>query len=117
MKARLVEFGRLEIDGRTYRKDVVIDGGEIRQRDKSPTKELVGKVRHTPLSQAEAIPWGGRRLVVGTGARGQLRLTPELRAEAALRGIEIDELPTEEACLLLDDLAPGDIHAILHVTC
>jgi hypothetical protein len=34
MKAELVEFGRLEIEGERYNKDVVIEGGRIRKRDK-----------------------------------------------------------------------------------
>ncbi len=117
MKARLVAFGQLEIDGKTYHKDVVIDGGEIRKRDKAPSKALVGKAGHTPLSGAEEIPWAGKRLIVGTGAEGRLRLTAGLIDEAARRGVEIEALPTEEACLLLDDLDPADVYAILHVTC
>jgi hypothetical protein len=117
MKAELVEFGLLEIEGKSYNKDVVIEGGNIRKRDKHPSKELFAGARHTPLSAAEEIPWGGRRLIVGTGARGQLKLTPEVREEAARRGIAIEALPTVEACRILADIDPDDVYAILHVTC
>lgn len=34
---------------------------------------------------AEGIPWGGGRLIVGTGAEGGLPIVPELYAEAAGR--------------------------------
>ena len=71
MKAKLVSFGHLEIDGESYRKDVVVDGGKIRKRDKGPS--MAGyqkKGGHTPLTAAEEIPWGGKRLIVGTGAWG-----------------------------------------------
>ena len=34
MKAELVAFGELEIEGARYHRDVVIDGGEIHKRDK-----------------------------------------------------------------------------------
>ena len=117
MKAELVEFGKLEIEGERYHKDVVIDGGRIRKRDKAPSKALPHRGRHTPLTAAEQIPWGGKRLVVGTGAKGQLPISPDVREEAARRGIEIEALPTRDACLLLADLAPADVYAILHVTC
>ena len=70
MKAELVAFGELKIEGERYHRDVVIDGGEIRKRDKGPSKALKGRSRHTPLSAAEQIPWGGKRLIIGTGARG-----------------------------------------------
>jgi hypothetical protein len=117
VKAELVEFGKLEIEGERYNKDVIIDGGRIRKRDKDPSKALPHRGRHTPLTAAEQIPWGGKRLVVGTGAKGQLPISPDVRAEAARRGIEIEALPTRDACLLLADLDPADVYAILHVTC
>jgi hypothetical protein len=118
MKARLVSFGHLEIEGHAYAKDVVIDGGKIRKRDKGPSKAMMtSKWAHTPLTAAEEIPWGGKRLIVGTGAKGQLPIAADLREEAARRGIEIVAVPTEEACKLLKDVDPKNVHAILHVTC
>ena len=117
MKAELVEFGKLEIEGERYQKDVVIDGGRIRKRDKGPSKALPHRGRHTPLSAAEEIPWGGTRLIVGTGAKGQLPISPEVLAEAARRGIAIEALPTREACRLLAGVDRADVYAILHVTC
>ena len=118
MKAKLVSFGHIEIDGVSYRKDVVVDGGAIRKRDKGPSKERYGKKwGHTPLTAAEEIPWGGKRLIIGTGAHGELPIWPDVREEAARRGIEIEALPTEEACELLKDLDAGEVHAIFHVTC
>jgi hypothetical protein len=117
VKAELVEFGRLEIEGERYRRDVVIEAGKIRKRDKGPSKALFAGARHTPLSEAEEIPWGGGRLIVGTGAHGKLRLTKELREEAARRGIAIEALPTVDACRLLAAVDADDVYAILHVTC
>jgi hypothetical protein len=117
MKAKLVAFGQIEIEGETYHKDVVVDGGKIRKRDKGPSKALRGRWGHTPLTAAEEIPWGGKRLIVGTGADGQLPIADDVRKEAARRGIEIVALPTEEACELVKDLDAKDVHAIFHVTC
>jgi hypothetical protein len=117
MRAKLVSFGHLEIDGVMFAKDVVVDGGAIRKRDKAPSKALHHKSGHTPLTAAEEIPWGGKRLIIGTGAHGDLPIWPDVREEAARRGIEIEAMPTDEACELVKDLDPADVHAIFHVTC
>lgn len=117
MKVRLVAFGELEIEGQRFAHDVVIDAGRVRRRDKGPSKAFRDEYGHTPLSAAEAIPWGGRRLIVGTGAEGSLPIAPDVYAEAGRRGVRIDAVPTREACRLLDNLKPVQVRAILHVTC
>jgi len=117
MKARLVSFGVIEIEGRRYEHDVVIEGGRIRQRDKKPSKRFRDRFGHTPLSNEEAIPWGGRTLVIGTGASGQLPIMAEVLAEADRRGIDLVVEPTREACLVLGTRPAREVHAILHVTC
>lgn len=117
MKAKLVSFGRLEIDGEEFDKDVVIDAGKVCKRDKGPSKGARGRYGHTPLTAAEEIPWGGKRLIVGTGAEGQLPIADDVREEAARRGVEIVAVRTSKACKLLEDLDASKVHAILHVTC
>ncbi len=117
MKAVLVEFGVLELDGRRYRHDVVIDGGRVGRRRKGRSKALRDEYGHTPLSVAEDIPWGGGRLIIGTGADGSLPLTPEVEAEARRRGITIEAVPTRDACRRLAELKSRDVYAVLHVTC
>jgi len=117
VKARLVAFGELEIEGERFAHDVVIDVGRVRRRHKGPSKALRDEYGHTPLSAAEAIPWGRRRLIVGTGADGSLPIAPDVYAEAERRGIRIDAVPTREACRMLGDLKPAQVRAILHVSC
>jgi hypothetical protein len=117
MKARLIAFGELEIEGERFAHDVVIQVGRVRRRRTSPSRALRDEYGHTPLSAAEAIPWGGRRLIVGTGADGSLPIAPDVYAEAERRGIRIDAVPTREACRMLGDLKPAEVRAILHVTC
>jgi len=117
VKARLVAFGELELDGERYDRDVVVDGGRIRPRKKGPSKALRDHYGHTPLTAAERIPWGGRILIIGTGAAGALPIAPDVRDEARRRGVKVRALPTAEACRLLRKLDPEDVHAILHVTC
>jgi hypothetical protein len=85
MKARLVKFGEIEVEGKRYTHDVVIDGGKVRKRKKGPSKQLREKFGHIPLSAEEEIPWGGKRLIIGTGAHGALPLMDEVLAEAKRR--------------------------------
>ena len=117
MKARLVRFGEIEVEGERYTHDVVIDGGKVRKRKKGPSKQFREKFGHTPLSAGEKIPWGGKRLIIGTGAHGALPVMDEVLAEAKRRGIEVIAKPTLEACHLLEEVKGGQAYAILHCTC
>jgi hypothetical protein len=117
VKARLVAFGELQLEGERYERDVMIEAGSIRPRRKGPSKARRGEFGHTPLTSAEEIPWGGPRLIVGTGADGALPIASDLYEEAERRGVRIEAVPTRDACRLLADLDPKDVYAILHVTC
>jgi len=110
-------FGRIVVAGIQYDHDVVVDDGAIRARSKKPSKALRSRYGHTPLSEAEQIPWSKQRLIIGSGYSGLLPITPELLDEAAERGVEPEIMPTAEACALLRTLMPDDANAILHVTC
>ena len=57
MKARLIKFGEIEVEGKRHTHDVVIDGGKVRKRKKGPSKQFREKFGHTPLSTEEEIPW------------------------------------------------------------
>ena len=117
MNARLIAFGEIEVGEKRYDYDVVIDGGKVSKRKKSPSKQYREQTGHTPLSLKEEIPWGGGQLIVGTGVNGRLPIMPEIREEADRRGVKLVALPTEEACRLLRDLKPRNAYAILHTTC
>jgi hypothetical protein len=109
-------FGAITIDGVTYDHDVVLDHGSVSKRRKKPSKPYRDRYGHTPLSFEEDIPWGCRRLVVGTGAAGSLPIMGEVIVEANRRGVEVVAVPTEEAIELLRT-SPEDTNAVLHVTC
>ena len=117
MKARWISFGEIEIEGQRYTFDVLIDAGRVEKRRKKPSKSYRGEFGNTPLSIKERIPWGGNRLIVGTGESGSLPIMPAVWAEADRRGVEIVAVPTEEALRLLSDLAARDVYAVIHVTC
>jgi hypothetical protein len=104
MKARLVKFGEIEVEGKRYTHDVVIDRGKVRKRKKGPSKQFREKFGHTPLSAGEEIPWGGKRLIVGTGAHGALPVMDEVLAEAKRRGIDLAKLARNaNGCIAVAD--------------
>ena len=71
------------------------------------------RVRHA----AEEIPWGGPRVIIGTGAHGALPIMAEVVEEAERRHVDLVAVPTEQACRLISDLTPREVRAVLHVTC
>ena len=117
MKASLLKFGVLNIDGERFDRDVVIEGGRVGKRHKKASAPLRDRYGHTPLSLLEPIPWHCRRLIVGTGADGALPIDPDVVAEAHRRGVTLIAVPTEDACQLLADADLATTNAILHVTC
>jgi hypothetical protein len=117
MDVRFLRFGSIEVEGRAYEHDIVIDRGAVRKRSKKPSKPYRDKFAHTPLSPDEEIPWGGPRLIIGTGAYGSLPIMPEVVEKAARQNIDLVAVPTEQACRLISGLKPREVRAVLHVTC
>lgn len=117
MKVRLLGFGSIDVEGRRYERDVVIDAGRVRERRKKPSKRYRAEYGHTPLSAQEELPWGGGRLIVGTGVYGSLPIMTEVVDEAARRDVALTAVPTEDACRLIADLEGQEVYAVLHVTC
>ena len=117
MQVRLLRFGSIEVEGREYDHDIVIEGGRVQERKKKPSKPYRDEFGHTPLSTDEKLPWGGDRLIIGTGAYGSLPIMPQVFEEAGRRGVDLAAIPTEDACRLIASLDRRDVHAVLHVTC
>ena len=109
-------FGSIRIDGITYEHDVVIDRGKIHKRNKKASKKFRDAYGHTPLSIEEDMPWKCRRLVVGTGAYGNLPVMKEVKLAAVHRKIELLIFPTAQAIEAIKQ-KPDETNAILHVTC
>ena len=110
-------FGNIVIAGVRYDRDMIIDRGTPRPRNKAPSKARRGEFGHTPLTAAEDLPWSGSKLIIGTGYSGSLPIADDARAEARARGVELIALPTKKACELLRSMEPGEATAVLHVTC
>lgn len=118
MKARFIGFGDLEIDGRRYDHDVVIEAGQVAERQKDSSRALKDTYGHTPLTALEDLPWGGARLIVGTGAYGSMPIAENVREEARRKQVELVVVKTKEACKLISKVDPDSaVHAVLHITC
>jgi hypothetical protein len=105
-------FGRLTVDGREETKDVIVLPDRIvRGWWRKDGHALV-------LEDLEAVlddlP---ERLVVGTGAEGQMRPDPEAIEALRARGVEVESLPTAEAVRRYGELDPRRAAAALHLTC
>ena len=117
MDARVRGFGQVEIDGRSYDRDLIVDRGRVGKRHKKASKPRRDQYGHTPLSLLEPIPWDCSRLIVGTGVDGALPIELDVMTEARRRGVDLVAVPTDEACALLTAADLGTTNAILHVTC
>jgi hypothetical protein len=117
MRAQWIAFGEIEIEGRRYTHDVVIDAGVVSKRHKKPSKRHREEFGHTPLSIDERIPWGHGLLIIGTGQSGSLPVMPAVWAEADRRGVDVAAEPTREALRMIGDVDARDVYAIIHVTC
>jgi hypothetical protein len=117
MRTRWIDFGEIELEGKRFDHDVLVDAGHISKRKKAASKPLRAQFGHTPLTASEPIPWGGKRLIIGTGAYGRMPVAPEVLAEARRRGIKVLAMPTERALRALSEISAEEAFAVLHVTC
>ena len=118
MKVKFVAFGEIEIDGVRYTEDVLIIGGKVAQRDKTPSRKHKSRFDgHTPLSTKELIPWECQRLIIGTGEAGALPVMKKVYRLAKEKEVELVVVPTPKACNLFSKADPDTTNAILHVTC
>jgi hypothetical protein len=112
-----LEFGKIRVNGKAFKRDVVIENGVARKRKKGPSKADRAKHGHTPLTTKEKIPWDCKTLVVGTGMHGMLPVVEEFKQEAERRGVKLILLKTPAAVeYFLRHYGP-EINAIFHITC
>lgn len=105
-------FGRIEIDGRSHSRDLII----------LPSWVLCGwRRKEGHLVQPEdleavftAMP---ELLIIGQGAHSQMQVTPESKRALQSAGIELLLLPTKEACQRYNRLRKKRaVAAALHLT-
>jgi hypothetical protein len=108
------EYGRIVIDGREERRDVIITRSKLHTnwwRDEGHRLTLgdLGPV----LDESPDV------LVVGTGTDGRMRPVPGLEQDLADRGIKMEAMTTDDAVRRVNELiAQGtNAAAALHLTC
>jgi hypothetical protein len=105
-------FGRVTIDGREETRDVIVLPGRVvrgwwRKEGHGLVLEDLEEVLHE-------LP---ERLLVGTGAHGQMRPDPGTLDALRARGVDVEVLPTAEAVRRYAELDPLKTAAALHLTC
>jgi hypothetical protein len=105
-------FGRVTIDGCEETRDVIVLPQRIvrgwwRQDGHGLVLEDLDEV-------LDELP---ERLLIGTGAYGQLRPDPGALETLRARGVDVEVLPTAEAVLRYAQLDPRKTAAALHLTC
>lgn len=113
MKIEHYEFGKIVIEGREYRSDVIISESGVmdnwRRKDGHRIKvEDVSRI----LDRKPDI------LVIGTGSSGMMEVPLETRDFIESKGIEVVVGETDNACRLYNELSKRKtVIAALHLTC
>src|SRR5919201_3594377 len=105
-------FGRVVVDGDEQTRDVIV----LPERVLTNWWRADGH-RLVLADLADVIEELPERLLVGTGAYGQMRPEPEALEELRKRGIEVEALSTDEAVRRYGELDPRRTAAALHLTC
>ena len=114
MKVKELSFGSINIDGKEYFRDIVINKGKNKKRKKKESKEFRSHFGHTPLSTQENIPWACKKLVIGTGHSSALPVMKAVHKEAKKKGVALVLKSTPDAILCINE---KDTNFILHLTC
>lgn len=111
-------FGSIDIDGRHYDHDVVIDlSGHVRKRHKKLSKEEYGTSHIISRAEAEDVFEDGcDQLIVGSGQAGNVRLSPEAAKYFEKKGCAVLLEPTPQAIGSFNQSRARKI-GLMHVTC
>lgn len=105
-------FGRIVVDGDEQTRDVIV------LPDRVVTewwREEGHRLRLADLDDVlDELP---ERLLVGTGAYGEMRPAPDAIEQLRKRGVEVEVMPTDEAVRRYSELDPRRTAAALHLTC
>jgi hypothetical protein len=105
------DFGRVTIDGREETRDVIVLPGRVVRG--WWRKEGHGLVLEDLDDVLDELP---ERLLIGTGADGQMRPDPDTLETLRARGVDVELLPTAEAVQRYAVLDPQKTAAALHLT-
>ena len=118
MEIENTTFGTITIDGKTYEHDVVIRlSGEVVKRKKKLSKKYYGTSHILSKDEAKFVyEQGCSQLIVGSGQKGNVRLSPEAEAYFAKKDCKVLLQPTPEAIKVFNKSHSKKI-GLFHVTC
>jgi hypothetical protein len=105
-------FGHVTVDGREETKDVIVLPDRVVRG--WWRREGHGFVLQDIDDVLDELP---ERLLIGTGAYGQMHPDPGTLETLRARGIQVEVLPTGEAVTRYGELDPRRTAAALHLTC
>jgi hypothetical protein len=121
MRIDSFRFGSIEVDGKKYGKDVVIDGaGNVDRRKGGFLKFGSHRITVEELRDIAAAAEKPDLLIGGLGTAGAARLDPEAEAWAAGEGVELFAAVSPEAVERFNrEQEKGErrVAALIHVTC
>ena len=114
MKIKSYSFGRIEINDKVYRNDVIV----YPDRVKSNWWRIEGHKLHIE-DLKEILEFKPEIIVVGTGAYGFMKVLDETKRELESRGIKLIIEKTSDACISFNKLLSQGkrVVAALHLTC
>jgi hypothetical protein len=107
-------FGRVTMDGREATHDVIVLPERVVRGWWRKEGHGHGHGHGLVLEDLDELP---ERLLVGTGAYGQMRPDPGTLEALRSRGVEVEVLPTAEAVERYTRLDPRKTAPALHLTC
>jgi hypothetical protein len=120
MKPRIdkTKFGSITVAGELYEHDVLIRlRGAVEKRKKKLSKEVFGTSHIISLAEAQQVyETGARRLIVGSGQSGMVKLSPEAEAFFQEKHCAVEVMPTPEAIRCWNEAQEAAI-GLFHVTC
>jgi len=111
-------FGSITIEKTIFEHDVIIrQNGQVEKRKKKLSKAIYGTSHILSLPEAKYIHEKGvKRLIIGTGQYGNVRLSDEAAEYFKSKQCEVDLRPTPEAIQVWNG-AKGQAISLFHVTC
>lgn len=112
-KIESYSMGQIVIDGKSYRRDVIIrPNGVLPEWWREEGHSLVMEDLHAIIDPPPRV------LIIGTGLYGRLQVPDDTMRELEGLGVEVITHPTEEACEKYNQIrVEGGVVAALHLTC
>lgn len=111
-------FGSINIGGKTYDHDVIINpSGKIGKRKKKLSKSVFGTSHIISVDEAKYVYEKGMEyLIIGTGQSGMVTLSEEASRYFHKKEVKVEMLPTPEA-IIKWNFTSKKAAGLFHVTC